>query len=229
MNLYFLVEGEETEMQVYSRWIEYLLGFRRVQTPQEAVDKNYYLVCGYGYPNTVKNELRNAIATINDNPGKFHHLVLCLDSDESSIQERLQYVDDVINENNLLLEQSCFLTTIVQHRCIETWFLGNKAVYSRQPNTPDFIEFARYYSVHDNDPESMGKHRFRNHAHFHEKYLRAMFAEKNLHYHKNNPRVVCQPSYIEQLQKRVSEPEAHLQSLKKFFDFCISVKASITP
>jgi hypothetical protein len=228
VNLYFLVEGEQTEMLVYRHWIEHLLGFQRVQTPQEAVDQHYYLVCGFGQPRILDEALPDAIATINDNPDTFNHLVLCLDSEEASVEECLQEVNDTINEQRLQLETSCKLTTIVQHRCIETWFLGNKAVYSRQPNTPDFIEFARYYSVYENDPENMGKHRFRNHAHFHKKYLQAMLAEKKLTYQKNRPHFICQPSYIEQLQKRVREPQEHLSSLKTFFDFCAEIQISIT-
>lgn len=229
MNLYVLVEGEQTEMQVYRYWIEHLLGFQRVEAPQEAIDRHYYLVCGFGYPRILDEVLPDAIATINDNPNTFNHLVVCLDSEETSVEERLQEAADAIAVQPLRLESSCAITTIVQHRCIETWFLGNRAVYPRHPNTSDGIEFTRYYNVYQNDPEEMGKHTFRTHAHFHKRYLTAMLLEKNLHYQKNRPFVVCQADYIEQLQKRVVEPETHLQSLKKFFDFCASVKASITP
>lgn len=228
MNLYVLVEGEETEMQVYSRWIEHLLGFKKIKTPQDAEQQDYYLVCGFGYPNILEHELPNAIATVNDNSHKFNYLVLCLDSEEGSIKDRIDEVSEVIRKQKLRLEEFCSLEIIVQHRCMETWFLGNKSVYSRQPNTPDFIDFSRYYSVYENDPENMGKHTFRNHAYFHRRYLTAMLLEKNLRYQKNDPKVVCEPSYIAELQKRVAEPEAHLQSLKKFFDFCAKVNPSLS-
>ncbi len=228
MNLYVLVEGEETEMQVYSRWIEQLLGFKKIKTPQEAEHQHFFLISGYGYPNILKNELPDAIATINENSHKFNYLILCLDSEDGSIQDRIDEVWEVIQEHNLELEEYCSLEIIVQHRCMETWFLGNKFLYPRQPNTPDFIEFSRYYNVCENDPEKMGKHTSKNHAHFHKRYLTAMLLEKNLHYQKNNPKVVCESSYITELQKRVAGPETHLQSLKKFFDFCAKVHTSLS-
>ncbi|MEH1836156.1 MAG: hypothetical protein V7L29_29910 [Nostoc sp.] len=76
---------------------------------------------------------------------------------------------------------------LTQNRCIETWFLGNTKIYSRQPQSEPLLDYTRYYDISVNCPELMGKYdKFNTHAQFHEAYLKELFRAKNINYSKKN-------------------------------------------
>ena len=219
MNIYFLVEGKRTEAKVYPEWLSHLLpDLVRVQAPGEVNQKNYFLISGGGFPSLLDNHLRNSIEDVNSS-GNYNYLVVCLDADEQTIPERVQEVNNFILREELKLK-NCQLEIIVQNRCIETWFLGNKRAYPRHPVDREFIEYSGFYDVSLEDPELMGIFRdFNNHAQFHHQYLKKMLLEKNIRYTKVNPRGVVEPNYLNQLISR-TEQTRHLGSLKTFLDFC---------
>jgi len=221
MNLYFLVEGKRTESKVYPIWLSVLVpGLERVYDAFEIKNNQYYLFNGGGYPNILEDMVK-AIREINDIE-KYDYFVVCLDADDFSVEERVEEINNRIENENLSLKAQ--LVLIVQNRCFETWFLGNSKVYSRNP-TGEFLEYSRFYDVSENDPELMGKvEDFEESvSKFHEKYLEKMLAERNIRYTKARPYAVCEPTYIEQLKRRVKDT-SHLNTLKSFFAFCERLK-----
>jgi hypothetical protein len=205
--------------------LAYLLPeMERVQNFDKVEDNNYYLISGGGFP-SIYHHLKNAIEEVNSIP-KYDYLILCLDADESSVDERVQQITNFIEKENLGIINSDF-KIIVQNRCLETWFLGNRVVYPRQPDGETFREYAKFYNVSVDDPELMGLYRgFKSISLFHYSYLKEMLAERNVRYTKYNPQGVIEVPYIEQLIARVEDTN-HLRSLKDFFDFCHAIGEKI--
>ena len=176
MNLYFLVEGKRTEVKVYPKWLSHLLpDIKEVSDPFKISKNSYYLFNGNGFPSLLDNHLRNAVSDINK-IGKFHYLIICLDSDDDSVEDRKTQVSEFIEANNIKLDSSK-LVIIVQNKCIETWFLGNRKVYSSQPQNIQLRKYNRFYNVKEKNPELMKYvDGFPNSAQFHYSYLTEMFA-----------------------------------------------------
>ncbi|MGL4553834.1 MAG: hypothetical protein ACRC33_21970 [Gemmataceae bacterium] len=101
LNLYFLVEGRRTEARVYPEWLKRLLPrYTRVAAPDDAAGTNYYLISGEGYPRLLDVTLANAVAEINA-CGRYAYLLVCLDADECSVEERRAEVRDRIADEPL--------------------------------------------------------------------------------------------------------------------------------
>ena len=219
MNVYFLVEGK-TEKKIYPRWLEQLLPtLTRIQVASDVQENNYYLISGGGYPQLLETHLPNAIDEINES-GQYDYFVISLDADEVTVEERIREVEQKISEKKLQL-RNCQLQIIVQNRCIETWFMGNRKVFPRNP-TGQFTPFFRFYDVSKDDPEQMGKTKeaMGTIAQFHKIYLKKMLAEKNINYSETIPHAVGESDYLEQLQERVKICPSHLKTLQCFFSFC---------
>lgn len=224
MNIYFLVEGI-TELKVYPQWLSHLAPcLSRVDFAQDANINNYYLISGLGYPRLLDIELVNSVEEINE-WANYDYLVLVIDSDDMSEQEKIDEIYQFIKDNNIILNSSCQLQIIVQKSCMETWFLGNKKAYIKSVGKhSDFYHHAKFYDVSKQDPESMDKpeHFGDSISIYHETYLRKMLAEKNIRYSKSTPREVGEAHYLNQLKKRVSDTQ-HLISLKNLFNFCETI------
>ena len=224
MNIYFLVEGRRTEMKIYPAWLSCLVPeLTRVNHFDQVATNNYYIITGGGYPSILNTVLPNAVQEINV-VGRYDYLAVCLDADESSVAEREAEVRAVFNRIAL---ENAGLEIIVQNRCIETWLLGNRKIYSPNPQNADLIKWTRFYDVSANDPELMGVYPgYANHARFHESYLKALFAEKNMTYTKTRPRDAAEEHYFNQLMARVLEEPQHLQTFQRFLNFCKIVQAN---
>ncbi|MBP0010740.1 MULTISPECIES: hypothetical protein [unclassified Roseofilum] len=223
MNLYFLVEGNSTERKIYPKWLEYLIPeLKRVEYSDQVVNNNYYLISGEGYPRILHDGLENAIDKIQE-VQNYDYLVLCVDSDEDTVDERVNYIQNFIQPNKINLG-STQLKVIIQNRCIETWLLGNQTIFSRQPTQQPLLDYFRYYDVSQNDPELMGDYGMRNHADFHFKYLQEIFKAKQISYTKRNPGDARKHYYLEELTKRVSKNPTHLQTFQSFLEFCRMIK-----
>ncbi|MGZ8222910.1 MAG: hypothetical protein ACXWT0_14790 [Methylobacter sp.] len=224
MNIYFLVEGK-TELKVYPQWLNHLAPtLSRVNFAQDASINNYYLISGLGYPRLLDIELVNSVEEINE-CANYDYLVLVIDSDDMTEQEKIDEIYQFINDNNIMLNSSCQLQVIAQKSCMETWFLGNKRVYKNSVgNHSDFYQHAKFYDVSQQDPELMGKPKdFAGSVSiYHEIYLRKMLAERTIRYSKSTPKEVDEPYYLDELQKRVADTQ-HLTSLKNFFNFCETI------
>jgi len=114
---------------------------------------NYFLFNGNGFPALLHNHLKKSIEEINELK-KFNYLVIVLDVDETTVEFRINEVNNFIKENQLQLID-CELLIIPQDKCIETWFLGNKTIYKPNPQNLELRDYVRFYNVKDNDPELM--------------------------------------------------------------------------
>lgn len=224
MNIYFLVEGKRTERKVYPAWLGYLLPeLKQVKSYDEVNKNNYYLFSAEGYPSIIYDHLPNAIADIQVN-GKFNYFVVCLDAEENTMSYVQEEIYDFLAAEKIQMGDTK-LFIIIQNRCFETWFLGNRRIYSRQPQDRPLRDYTQYYNISVDCPELMGKFsNFNTHAQFHEAYLKELFRAKNISYSKKNPGEVLQKYYLEQLIIRTQENNQHLPSFQNFIEFCNMVK-----
>ena len=227
MNLYFVVEGEETEMQLYPQWLSYSLPeLKKVNTYKEVINNSYYLFCGQGIPSIYKHTA-NAIRDINQF-GRYDYLVVCLDCDELNPETRKKKLIDYLKSEGVALSSSCRLEIVTQNACVETWFLGNRRAFKKNPEGERFKEFVSFFNVAVDDPENMPKYiGYNQRAHFHQAYLNEMLKEHGLVYRKSNPKVVLGKTYFNELQKRVEDEPEHLNTLRYFFELCEEVKTKI--
>ena len=222
MNVYFLVEGRRTERKVYPQWLSVLTPeLKRIEFAADVAVNNYYLISGEGYPSLLRH-LQNAIADVNA-IGKYDYLVVCLDAEESSVEERKQSVADYLSEEGIELNKTK-LVVIVQNPCFETWFLGNRKIFKRAPQSELLKEYIAFYDVRTHDPElmpdRMGVDTQR--ARFHMEYLREILNERNIAYTKLNPREVGTEPFLRELIRR-NKDTGHIASFKELLDFCQSI------
>lgn len=231
MNLYFLVEGHQTERKVYPKWLEHLVPHLSqirdsfLLCENDCLDNTFFLFDGAGYPSLL-NHIEGSIKDINA-IGRFDYFVICVDAEDSSVEERKQGIFDHIQNLNISLEKTQ-IVILVQNPCIETWMLGNRRVYLRTPQDPDLLRYTTHYNVMENDPELMSSiNSEMNKAQFHEAYLKKMLAQRNISYTKRHPRGVVERSYLEELINRQHETN-HLSSFSDFLNFCSSITAQPT-
>lgn len=224
MNVYFLVEGQSTEKKVYPKWLSYLVPhMKRVDFYDEIKENNYFIFSAGGYP-TILDDIISACEEVNE-CGRYDYLVICVDGDDIGWEERrnelLTYIDE--NVDTVAAE----IVVIVQNVCFETWFLGNRKVFSRNPG-PGFQDYFHHYDISSNDPEEMEKpdNCGSSKSQYHVDYLKSMLDEKNMQYSKKLPGAVCSEHYIKELEKRVEETP-HLKSLAQFFYFCTTLKTNL--
>lgn len=231
MNLYFLVEGL-TELYIYPMWLEQL--FPKLTQIKNAcdVDKdNYFIFSGGGIP-SILNEIGPAVDEMNEYK-KFNYLIIVLDADELSINERKKEVLDVFEEEGINFDLSKVIV-IVQNRCMETWFLGNSKFFPTNTETDEFLICKNFYDVSINDPEKMLMDNKVNGvttiAQYHSYYLKKMFLERKQFYHKGSSNrdynIVGKGYYLNELLKRASESN-QLESFKYFIERISSIKDNI--
>lgn len=221
MNVYFLVEGT-TERKVYPKWLGYLAPhLKRVNAPCDATNNNYYLISGGGFPSILDNHLIDSVNDVNE-AENYDYLVLAIDADDIAADEKEEEVRRFVSSNNIVLD-SCKLIVMPQVVCMETWFLGNRSIYARNPSSDDVLSLTKHYNIADDDPEKMrqpeGYSRSIGDYHFY--YLKTMLREKRItsSYRKSQPRGVTEPYYIEELRSRVASDQNSMGSLKIFFNF----------
>jgi hypothetical protein len=227
MNLYFLVEGTQSERKVYPAWLAHLLPeLQRVDNCDDVNKKNYYLISGEGYPSLIYDFIPRSIAEINSN-GKYSYFVVCLDAEENTVAELTTEIYDFLNEQKLKLNNG-ELVLIFQNRCLESWLLGNRKIYSRNPQNKPLLDYTKYYDVSVNCPESMGKYQdFNTHAQFHGAYLKKLFEAKKRSYTKKNPGDVLKEFYLNQLLERIKTQPEQLTTFRHFIEFCKIVKSQL--
>jgi uncharacterized protein YdiU (UPF0061 family) len=217
MNLYFILEGDQTEPIVYPKWMEHILpSYTRVDFEDRATSQNYYIFSGGGIP-SIYNHTINAIKNINENQ-LYQKLIVCLDSEEIGIAARKKELEDAIVKANIKLVETCELHIIVQNICIETWLLGNKRVVKKVPEGELLKSFIAFYNVSSDDPEKMNNFKnYRNRAHFHYEYLREVMKEHKIIYRKNRPHVVTEKTYLEELINRTEET-GHISTFQELIN-----------
>ncbi len=227
MNVYFLVEGK-TEQKVYPKWIAHLIpGLERVASPMDADKNNYFLISGLGYPSILDNHLRNSVADVND-CGNYDMLIVVIDADESTVDAKVGEVSKYVYDNSLRLS-NCELKIVAQKCCMETWFLGNKKIYSGNPANKECSQFSKHFDISKDNPELMPKpdDYAGTLSLYHYDYLRNMLLEKNIRYTKTRPNEVGKPYYIDELLHRVKSEPGSLASMKILFELCAGISQSV--
>ncbi len=227
MNLYILVEGKQTEQQVYPEWLKHLSPkLERVKQYDLVNSNQYYLFSGNGYPSLL-NHIENSIKDVN-NHKVFDYFIIVLDADDYSVDERKSEILNYIHRNNIVLNERVKLKIIVQNKCIESWFLANNKIFKKNPQDSELVKYIKHYDVSKHDPELMPKKQdyYGSVAHYHYKYLTLLFAEKQLRYTKNNPGEVMKSNYLTEIIRR-STKTGHLNSFTDFVDLCGEINSQI--
>ncbi|HLO87896.1 MAG TPA: hypothetical protein VK203_23205 [Nostocaceae cyanobacterium] len=225
MNIYFLVEGD-AEAKVYPFWLSYRLPqLKRVKNYEDVDKNNYYIFNAKGQPSIIHKHLPNAIQDIHAN-GKYDCLVMCLDAEEVTINDKKKEAYKYLTSNNIDLGNLQFVI-IVQNRCFDTWCLGNRKIYPLNPQVNPLLDYTLYYNVSINCPELLGKLHFNTHAQFHKAYLREIFKANNLKHYKI-PDEVKKQEFLEQIEARVQSESTHLPTFQAFIQFCNMIKPKLS-
>lgn len=220
MNVYFLVEGRRCERKLYPAWLSAIAPhLQKVKSPRDASSNCYYLISGEGYPSILDVRLPAAICDIEET-GRFDLLVVVVDSDEETVEAREKAVIAAAERSATRLTRAK-LKVVVQHRCIETWLLGNRRIFVRNPEGQELRSYVGHYDTRQLDPELMPKLAgFVNHAQFHYQYLKAIFQERKTSYTKSHPGDAATRVYLEQLIGRIKDHPNHLASFSGFLGLC---------
>ena len=123
MNLYIVVEGEQTETKVYPAWLQILVPqLHRIDDAWNLSENSdsYYLFSAGGIP-SIDKHVSNAVADINEinacGKGKYDYLLMCIDVEEESrqyLQATLGYEYDptyIVNERRRIVNPFGFKVT----------------------------------------------------------------------------------------------------------------------
>jgi len=198
LNLYVLVEGEETERKVYRAWFSHFFPrLVKVDRIEDIQDNHYFMITGDGYPKYV-DKISAALKDVR-NHEDIDHLFICVDAEELSFEEKLAEIEKVVAAGPV--PRSCFI--IVQDCCIETWFLGNGPFMRKNPQSEALRKWKEFYDVSQDDPEKIPHHPgYVTRAQSHLAYLKEMMRERNRAYSKTNPGPVIEMDYFEKLVSR---------------------------
>lgn len=223
MNLYIIVEGEQTELSVYPAWLSILAPqMQRIDDATKVSSNNYYLFSAHGIP-SIFTHVANAIIDVNainaSSDSKYDYIIVCLDTEEESRQYIEERIQEKIDAYGVKLNDAK-LVVFEQKVCMETWFLGNRKVFKQNPQGAEFIRFVHHYNVKQDDPgymDTIDEDRY-NKAQFHVRYLKRMLAERNMLYDKNNTAAVCSKNYLQELINRYEESQ-HISTFGTWYEF----------
>jgi hypothetical protein len=85
----------------------------------------------------------------------FDYLVVCLDTDEASVANRIREIEKLLNKRELWPDTG-EIKIISQKKCIETWFLGS-ALHKEYAQNKAVAPLIREYDILHKDPEKMGR------------------------------------------------------------------------
>lgn len=216
MKLYLVVEGRRTEPKLYTAWLTHyqpsLVRYHSVEELVEGAEDGYHLVAGGGYPSYL-DRIRNAVDDINGslNAGNaIDALMVCVDTEgDFTIEEKIAELNELLSN----LRPDCVALPIVQNLCIETWLLGNRKFFHRQPQSQELVRFQKFYSVLEKCPETMpSMPGYLTPVSFHLAYFRHLCWERNTSYSKKNPGPALAGSFLEELLNRHAST-GHLPSL----------------
>lgn len=228
MNFYMIVEGARTEMDVYPVWLSYLApNYKRVDNAWEITDNNYYLFSGGGIP-SIFDHITHAIEDVNNinkkGQGHYDYILVCIDTEEESREYILNRINDSLIQNGASLDAPTSLEIFDQKICMETWFLGNRKYFKKNPQSQEYLKYIQFYNVGENNPEEMGnidQSRFSTTAKFHHKYLKRMIEERNEFYSKSDTHAVQDAAYLHQLIDRYNSTH-HINTFGRWYNFIIN-------
>lgn len=229
MNVYFLVEGRRTEKKIYPKWLSHLVPeLTKVDFFDDVKEFNYKLFSGFGFPHLLHKHLRSSVEEVNE-AGNYDYFVICLDADESSVEDMINEVNNFMQQEEIALIEKTKLVIIVQNKTIESWLLGNPRIFKRNPRNSQVLnQLVAFYNVSTHDPELMLKEKDFDGSigDFHFLYLREYLLERNISYTKEYPREVTEEYYLNELIKRNSDT-SHIASFRVFLEFCQDLRKQI--
>ena len=213
MNVYLIVEGT-VEKKVYPYWITLVNpSLKIVNSLDEVRHNNLIIYSGEGYPHYF-DVIRDGVEDVAAND-QLDRLVIAIDSEAMSYNEKRWEIDEFVRS----LGKSLDYKIIVQHFCLETWALGNKAVATRSPKEIQLRKYREYFDVLKKDPELLPDYPEDSltRSQFAEHYLRKLLNEKyrNLTYTKRNPKALLHKKYFERVKRRL-ETTGHISSFRDF-------------
>jgi hypothetical protein len=216
MNIHIVTEGAVGEKAVYRHWIPLVNPeLTYVSHISETQNNNFSILSGGGYPRYLEI-IDTAIADVND-MHNIDRLVIAVDSEEMSYQEKLDEIEQHIKNSKCHVE----IKIIIQHFCLETWALGNRIMMSRKIKNEKLRTYVRLFNVRINDPELLPSHNQEkmNRAQFALKYLKLAMNEKykQLSYSKSNPGALLNDKYFARVKERLEQAD-HIQSFQSFID-----------
>ena len=216
MNIFVVVEGELGAKYIYESWIT-LFNPKLLQVNDlfSIKNNNYAVIASMGYPYYFE-VIEAAIEDVNG-INNIDRLVLVVDSEENSLEEKLNEMVQFLNGKNCSAE----IKFVIQHFCFETWALGNKKAGPRNPKTELLRNYKSFFNILEDDPELLPEYppENLNRAQFAAKYLKRMLNDKfrNLTYTKNNPKPLLHKTYFAEVKKRF-EQTGHIASFSGFID-----------
>jgi len=217
MNIYIITEGEKATKKIYQNWITYTNNqLASIDNLHDFKENNYFIFAGHGqseFPDRVKK----AIEDVN-NISAIDRLVVGIDSEEKDYDEKLSEVKKWVEEQNCRVE----VKYIIQHFCLETWFLGNKTLFRKKPQDPELASYISIFDVRSGDPEHLPAHNQDglNRAKFAYRYLRASIRdiyENRKCYSKSNPGIVLENGFYSQVKERCTKI-GHIKSFNGFLE-----------
>ncbi len=229
MNLYIVVEGNTTETQVYPEWLKLLLpNYVRINDARQVTDNNYYLLSGGGIP-SIYDHIANSVLEINNinkqSNTKYDYLVVCIDTEECEKGEEEKIIRQKLAAKRMKLIGAQLV--VIEHQvCMESWFLGNRKVFKKNPQNKKLLEYIEFYNVAERNPElmdSINSEDFTTKAQFHYDYLKKMFAERNMRYSKSYTSEVQKSDYLNELINRCTTTK-DLLTFKAWYEFIKQLK-----
>ena len=218
MNIYVVVEGERAARKIYKTWIPIVNPLlQSIDYLNQLSQNNFFILAGFGQSQFLTSQIENAVNDVNSLP--FNRLVLAIDSENQSFQEKL----DELTERVKALGCKIQVNYIIQHFCFETWLLGNKQTFRRKTDDNELQKFRAIFDVRNNDPELLPKNEERgwNRSQFALQYLKAglrdVHPSNRSSYTKSHPGVVTTEGYFNQVKNRHLD-EHHIMSFQGFLD-----------
>lgn len=213
MNVYLIVEGNG-EKKVYTHWVPLVNpNLSVVNSLEEVQHNNLIIFSGGGYP----NYLEVIEAGVEDVVGneQLDRLVIAIDSEEMSYEEKRREIEQVVNA----LGKNLDYRIIVQHFCLETWALGNKVIVSRNPKDVRLRQYISHFDILDKDPELLPDYPIEDlsRSQFAARYLTKLLNEKyrSLTYKKGNPKPLVHDMYFKRVKMRL-DTTGHIASFEDF-------------
>ena len=213
MNIHIVVEGVKGAAKVYETWVP-LVNPRLtyVSHISDIVNDNFSIVAGGGFPQYYET-IDEAIADVNTY-GNIQRLVIGVDSEEFSYQEKHREIEEHISSLTCLAE----IRIVVQHFCLETWALGNEVIVTH-PHSDVLRKYVNFFNVRVRDPEMLPGYSEEelNRAQFAAKYLKYALNDKyrELTYSKSRPTALLHPKYFSRVRQRFQNT-GHISSFAHF-------------
>ena len=151
---------------------------------------------------------------------KYDYLVVCIDTEECERGEEEKIIRQNLAAKHVKLIDAQLI--VIEHQvCMESWFLGNRKVFKKNPQNQKLLEYIEFYNVAEQNPElmdSINSEDFTTKAQFHYDYLKKMLAERNMRYSKSNTSEVQKPDYLNELINRCTTTK-DLLTFKAWYDF----------